>query len=418
MDLDKIELYTTVYRFSKFILNIPSIKGGFEVTEATLIGLTVTKQFESHYAPFLSVTLEIPQYVFREMQRGHDKLSATILWEYGFAKDLDKESNIGWKTYFSGELRILMDDTTPDIMSPYKEEYEKEDGGKKDGMGLNDSTVVSFLLFNKNYYEGGMKLVYGVLNGPSITDVMVYCLNKGNINRVLMSPASGSGKVPTECRFHAKPVQEELQYMADTYHLHKKGTMVFFDIDKCYIIEKAPTCTAWTTNEITKTYIVSMNNYNADNAMLHGCFTSYPEKYNLVNIPVGSIDIENESISNEHVTGNNLLVLDTSTGSVSKVSGGTTNVNGVTGIRTIDSGSKDTEVMLGRLQELKNVIHLRTEGTHLEFLNPNKEFIIAMDDSKYAKYNGSYRITTSHTTFRKDGKNFIPITTFTIVGGK
>lgn len=418
MDLEKIELYTTVYRFSKFLLNIPSIKGGFEVTEATLIGLTVTKRYESNHAPFVSVTLEIPQYVFRAMQKDADKLSATILWEYGFAKDLDKDSNIGWKTYFSGELRILMDDVTPDIMSPYKEEYENEDGGKKDGMGLNDRTIVSFLLFNKNYYEGGSKLVYGVLNGPSITDAMVYCLNKGNINKVLMSPASGSGKVPTECRFPAKTVQDELQYMADTYHMHKKGTLVFFDLDKCYIIEKAPSCTAWTTNEITKTYIVSMNNYNADNAMLHGCFTTYQEKFNLVNIPVGSIDIENESISNEHSKGNNLLVLDTATGDVAKVNGGINSVTGTTGIRTIDSGSKDIEVMQERLHELKNVIHLRTEGTHLEFLNPNKEFIISMDNTKYSKYNGSYRITTSHTTFRKDGKNFIPITAFTIAGGK
>ena len=418
MDINKIRLYTTVYRFSRFVINIPTIKDGYSIDSAMIGNITIMKPYDTHLFPFFQVTVQIPQYVYREMQKSPEKLSASILWEYALVAEMDRSKPPAFKTYFSGNLQILMDDETPDIMENYKSEYEQNDGGKKFGMGLNDAAVVSFLLFNSNAYNGSMKFVNDILNGATLTDAIVYTLNQGGIDKVLMSPATGNKAIPSECVLKPAIVSDELQYLVDTYHLHKTGTVIFFDIDKGYILEKRPKCSAYTTNENKVTYLVSLGNSNNTNNLQHGCCIDNSEKFNLCNIPVGSIEIDNASISNEHAVGNNVVMVDTTTGKVSTATGGINTINGVTGVISIDSGNVNPDEVAARMNEMKNIIHLRTEGTHLEFLNPNKEFIISMDNTKYARYNGSYRITTLEVTFRRDGNYFIPVCAFTIAGGK
>lgn len=418
MDITKIKLYNTVYRFTRFVLNIPTISGGYSVNDSFIGNITIMKPYDSHIFPLFHVSIQIPQFVYREMQKNSDKLTATILWEYAYKSQLDSDAKLAFKTYFSGNLHILMDDESPDIMRDYKTDYEYEDGGKKEGTGLNDAVLVSFLLFNKNAYDGSMKFVNTILSGATLTDAIVYTLNRGGINKVLMSPASGNKQIPKECVIKPAIVSDELQYLIDTYHLHKTGTVIFFDIDKGYIIEKSPKCSAFVTNENKVTYLVSMGNMNNTNNLYHGCYIDNIEKYNLCNIPAGCMEIENVSLSNEHSMGNNLLVVDTASGKVTNASGGVNTIGGTTGVLSIDSGNVNTTELAARMNEMKNVIHLRTEGTHIEFLNPNKEFIISMDNTKYAKYNGSYRITNLEVSFRRDGNLFIPVCAFTIMGGK
>lgn len=414
MDLEDIKISTCKYKISMMTLACDGLDDPFPIQNSMISTMILERKFDTHKFPYFELSVTVPNYIYRILQKQVNTkkgIKANICIQIGlFSSDYtNTNARISFSNFLKGTFRVDMDDSSPDISENDTIKLEKETGIAK-GMTNNDGASFKMALYNEKYFVGSKMINNEVMNNPTLVDALVYTLNKSGINNVLLSPVTNN-VLPTQFILLPLICMEQLDHLTTEYSMHANGSMVFFDLDKCYIIDKSPKCTAFTKNEYKKTFIVSYAQSRKESKSLSGSYANDQEKYYVCNIAADKITIRDESITNEQLRGNNLVYIDAERGTVSNIDSGNTSLaNGPTGIVFSKKGSTSTSEIKNSIKSASCIIDILLDGCNLDFLSPNKEFVLTFDDSKMKKYNGSYRIATQITTFRKDGDLFTPAT--------
>ena len=77
-----------------------------------------------------------------------------------------------------------------------------------------------------------------------MTSIVAFICKKVGISNILMSPLSNR-KSYTEFKITPINAIDQLKNLIVNYKLHDKGTVMFFDLDRTYILSKEIKCTAW-----------------------------------------------------------------------------------------------------------------------------------------------------------------------------
>lgn len=212
----------------------------------------------------------------------------------------------------------------------------------------------------------------------------------------------------------------------NTYGLHSAGTILFFDYDKVYVIDKKLGATAWVNNEVTSVYLTSFPSTSDQSIMKSGFFENRVEKYWVINIVGNSISIENDAMYADQLVGGNILAIDSNTGEISQLKSNITiskssPSNGGTVNRVViqDTGSNNTlQSAKTEIEQSQNTLNVVVENINIKALAPNKDFIFTTDNTKYQSYTGHYRIRNMSAIFTKESELYSCMCTATFVGGK
>lgn len=390
MKLSKVKLTLTKYRMKNFQINVGSGKKRkkYSIDGGLILGMGMVYDFDTMFTPFWHITLQVPNKILRKMYENKEKLTATLLLQKGKFKTglkIDENAKTTFKTALKGTFHIVVPDATAFGM----EEDELLKLEKGDDAYEKQSTI-TIALYTKDFYKA--RRVYNfVLTGATVSEAVAFLCTQAKISKVLMAPLTNTKK-HEQLPLLPNPLKDELQRLQKDEKIHKNGTLVFFDLDRLYIIDKKPQCTAYKTGEYKTTYVVGGASTKGA-SQTGGCYAYTAKKCNVINAT--SISKNNEQQKVKAKLGDNPVA---SSGlKVTKANKKTKKTTSV-----INSSVNQREIK--RItKESKRVLRMSFRDIDFSMMTPNKLFIVTLDSTKYKKMNGKYRLAACHHTFSKEG---------------
>lgn len=433
MNVEDIELKFVKYRITKFQLIIPGYDDPYMVDEAHIGNWTIEKDYENYLFPYLEFRCIVPDKVYSDIMENSENVYVDLKIEYGLFEDMYEmnpnsiESSL-YGTVFDTRFYAFIDNQSPKLTDSSAGEVAKanldteKDKYSQYSYDNNKSLVMG--LYRADHIFHCNTIVNTVLSKATVTDAISYYFKKIGIGDVLMSPTDNSVTFD-QLILAPLPASKGILRTVNTYGLHKAGTIVFFDYDKVYIIDKKLGATAWVNNEIKTVYLTSFPTRADQATMKSGFYTNEKEKYSVINIVGNSISITNEAMFDDQLVGGNVLSIDSNTGEITKLNSeisvsdlSTSKTGAVNRIIIQNEGTNNTERTKTAIEQSQKTMAITVQDTNITAFAPNKDYIFTTDNSNYKDYAGHYRITSAAFTFTKESTMYTCMCNATFVGGQ
>jgi len=407
MDLQGVKFYNYKYSIDKVTLSGGNLNEPYEVNTKLITGFRIEKDYEDNILPYFEITVTISNAISRILLKNISNIKANIIMKCAkfdsTIMDMNSNDTPRYTGFINGVFKVFLDETTPTLSENTIKGYEEQQGlSNINDMDNQNMTMLRLVLYREDYYKGIRKVVNAVLRNTNIPTAVAYILNESNMGNILFTQPDNK-TVPDELILLPITTLEQLEYLAGQFAMHKNGTLLFFDLDRGYIIDKQAACTAYETNEYTKTYLMSFNSSDASTNFVKTGNTKFDkEKSNICLISKDSIVSNTKSEFLSETVGSSFIYVDTETGKQTNIGSG--NISGL--VYTKQNSTNTYTALERKIKEAKKIVNVYIENADITFFTPNKEFIISTDE--YASnINGSYRITKCITSFVKDGDTFV-----------
>lgn len=401
MSLSKSKISIVRYAVTKCEVISPNLKDNYPVPLDSIGDIIIENDYENYLFPYFHLNLTLPSGVIRAIKKTPLDIHISIA--------IDKQ-------YFSvknGETDPTIDSTTKYISKTYIAYIEKQDRSLLDstneiieeGLDYGIKTVdpetndiSSFTLYDEDLVNALGVTVNDIISNGCLIDILTYVLNTAGISNVLISPPNN---YKSYRQFILPPLDasDHIDIICNDYGIHSKGSLIFFGLDRNYIIDKIPKCTAYTVNEYQTTYLYYGGRGYENLAFAGGCIKNDTENANYILIQPTSFRFTDKSIAAENAIASDVTILD-------PLNGGSGS-----GTYTMRIGGDDTRsAIVQNIASYKKTISIGLKNVDLDMLTPNKHFVVTIDDIKYQQYNGSYMLVKCVSTLAKDGPYYTPIT--------
>lgn len=292
--------------------------------------------------------------------------------------------------------RLAQNEENPDQQDPNKENY------------YESQNVFEIYLLNKELLEASRFSFNKVYTETNLQNAIGQMLTESGHKAVLMSKIEND-EVYKELVLPPNPVYKQLIYLDQYYGLYKNGAMIYYDIDRLYVLNLTGRITAARQGQWNETTFVVTNNQNSipGNGMIHkgGDATYFPS---ILNSDINTTNFtRNESESEGKLT--KIVVTDTTDIDVNQdvESNGSNNAINYEYIK--DSNKYTQEVVRARRAENENMLYISAENLDISAFTPNKVYRVVYDDeTNQQKYgNRLYRICYGYHYLAMEGEEYM-----------
>ena len=426
-------LKVTKYKIDTMTLEIEDY-GEFEVEPIYIGSMILEKDYENYNFPFFEITLSVPNKVYRAMRKKNITITAYIRMKYVDVKMDDPVSeqqsggkNLPENTFMAKTFYVYGIEGSPTFTEEADEALEKFIGlDDKEGTDLNNATTIDLLLYDVDIMNRIKGMVNEVITDCTLTDAVTRVLNYGGFKNVLMSPAT-NGRSYHEFTLLPMRHEEQLERICNDYGIYSEGARIFYDFECTYILRRCLKCTAWRPGEYKRTYVIynpqTIISGGEDAAMrTEGTYEDGEEECNYCTM--ADVTLSSPNQYKDQVYGTSYLSIDTKTGNIQNVTSDsvTANDSGSTVSRVVMTNRGNTGTTSEMVESINNentMWEVLIDNMKIDYLDPNKEFVLFFNDKKLSKYNGQYAIKKFMTTFHKsDGEWFTTSTLATFAGKK
>lgn len=288
MNLDDIKLSSVKYQMKSFTVDAAGTT--FDVPPSQIACIKIEKNYDMMNYPFFYVGVNLPGWLYMEVVKNSKNLHVTMdLHAMLYRTDFnEKMANPTTESQVKGKFIALIAVDTPVMDETMKLQVEKDIGAYKKSYTFNEYYFTEFILYNEAAYKAKSTVVNAVLSSANMTSIVAFICKKAGISNILMSPLSNR-KNYTEFKITPINAVDQLKNLIVNYKLHDKGTVLFFDLDRAYILSKEIKCTAWRKQEYKTVHVMSLNQYSNSLSSGSGYYRNSKEKYHLIEIPPNSM---------------------------------------------------------------------------------------------------------------------------------
>jgi hypothetical protein len=431
LDIKDIKIQFVKYKITKFNLIIPGRSEPYEVDPSFVGNFTIEKDYENYVFPYLEFRVVIPDKIYSEVLDNSEDVYVDLKIEYGHFEDVTEmkpeEALYMMGTILEDRFYAFIDNNSPKLTDALAGETNKDalSEGEDDlsQYSFDNNKALVMALYRADHIFNTNKIINKILAEATCADAVCYYMMQIEASKVLMSPSDNAEQFD-QLALPPLPANQGLMYTVNTYALHKAGTIVFFDYDMIYILNKKLGCTAWQNNEYKTTYLISYPNAAGNDVMKSGFYSNSKEKYSLINVIGNSISVVNESMFDDQIIGGNVVAIDSNTGEVTELKSSLkvseksqSKKDAINRVVVMNTGSDGTEREKATLVQAQKVMNLVMENINIRALAPNKDFVFSTDNDKYSDLCGHYRITNMTATFTKESEMYGVQCTGRFVGG-
>lgn len=313
------------------------------------------------------------------------------------------------RVWFNEKFVIYMDDQHFDIMlnqeSEMKKEFQRTGDDKSDIPQHKEYNLDLFL-----YKEADIDTAYSVTNKVIKTadknTLVTYLLNQSKAKKVLMSPLVHNVNVH-EIILPPITMVNSLKYLVSQYGLHSHGTLIFFDLDYLFILNKKMGCTAWQKGELTKTVFVIREDTD-EHSFMGGTRLNAVDKIAYINVSPENITYHSYSSLDSLIYGDRVNSIDAygATTTVLTSKGKSRKIHD----RYLHNKYRNKVVNAGIQQELNDrglVASINIVDGNINWFRPNKEFRFVFKKTALEKIlGGRYKLLSLYMKFTNYGEYF------------
>jgi hypothetical protein len=395
------------YKVESLDIIFPSEGKHYPIEKGFIKSIMVERDYENDFFPVIRLDLSLDTAFYHKIIA--NKLDVKFRMRVQkYIYDTNNTLKVK-KDVFNTIFSSFIDEGTPFLD---KKEYEEANKvALLDKNGQNNTTIggndITFYLFKESDLINSKKIINTVITSANMTQTLTYLLSKSGLTGVLMVPLDNKNKY-SEIIIPPLTVLGNLIYLDNQYGYYKNGTLIFFDIDCIYIIDRSGKCKAFRKGEYKKTVITVRNTINP-HSLSPGSYDDSEKKTIYVNVDPRNVAVSNVAVIKDQTDGNNRLI-------INPAAGFTVNIKA----KTVQRGAGTYKVLYNKYnnsfvnssEQIKvesdnRVVNVTMSDIDIDAFTPNKEFTFVFEDSVINKQmGGNYRLVSSNFIFVKNGDYF------------
>lgn len=418
------------YKIPIFELIIPGYDEPYRLAESWIGNFTIEKDYENYVYPYMEFRVMVPDNVYADILENSENVYVHIRLEYGYFDSMyESESDAIGGTFaaiFDDRFYAFIDNNSPKLSDGTvagQEKLREDKEGDTTQYSYENQRPLVLAVYVPDHVFNCNQIVNAVLSKATTADAVAFFAKKLGLKKILMSP-SDNPKIHEQLIIPPKPGAQGLLGVVNDYALHKHGTIVFFDYDRIYVIDKKLGSTAWVNNEYKRVYLGSFPGIGEASIMRSGYYANDQEKYIYINLIGNNVSIENNSLFDDQIIGGNIIAIDANTGEITKymsklkvADASMSKQDKFDRVIVQNVGTATPSRAKSDLEQGQKTLTVLMQDVNLQALSPNREFIFTTDNTKYADALGTYRITQANAVFTKESTLFTGFFTATFVGG-
>lgn len=408
--VDKYQKYKYIVKNLKILL--PDGKGEIELHPSKLIQIDLEENYEEYFFPLFKITMSLDTDTYYKLLSNKNKAQFYLRINKAFTDENDSPDLSIEKEFINDTYDIIFDENTGDMQLALKNEDNKDDYTKtrkstQDSLSAVSDNMCVFYLF-KSYVAGTKENVNKVFSNINVTDAIAYLMTVAKIDNVLMAQPDNN-TVYKEFLLPPQSVLKSLSFIDSYYGIYKEGSIIYFGLDYTYIIPYNGKCVAYYQNENTDTSIIIPKSYASDYGNRIGSFSklSEPTK-NYIIADYRTININNQSISNNYINANSVYSIDSYDGDddeeVESKAESKTDENFTRYITNNTENQYLASTYTAQTNAASDVITIRVMDFDINAIAPNKSIKLIFEDTAYtSEYNGEYILSGMNSSFRSSG---------------
>lgn len=397
MELKNYKLSSVQYIVTKCEISAPKLKEKYIVPNDSISEIIIDNDFEKYYYPYFQVNIKVPVMVERALKQTPLEVYMDITIEMQYYSDPTGQqlSPDSISKFISGKYIAYMDNQTRSIMDGHVQDVEDSTGENAKSLNINALSSMRFTLYNDKIIKALSTNINAVISSSNLVNILAFVLTCAGMSNVLLSPPNNN-KTYKQFILPPQDAQDHIERICHHYGLHSAGTLIFHGLDRTYMIDRQPKCTAFSTNEYQTTYLYYPG--GTGNVNNTGCGKSSIEKSNLLLIQPATFKFMDMTVEAEELLSSDITA-------ITPWSGGGGNGD----IAMSIGGDNTTSAVKRQTKAFAKVIEMSFNSIDLTMLTPNKKFTVIMDDIRYKAYTGDYMLTRCTTTLLRTGGAFSPV---------
>jgi len=303
--------------------------------------------------------------------------------------------------YLTGTF-VTIDDTQDvdrerDISLNDKTRKSKSDSD----LGKND-TPLELYLYREETDTGVKKQINQIFQEVTMSSIIGYLFGESGIKNALVSPLENNTTYK-EILLPPLTINKLLAHLDAAYGFYKSGSVIFFGIDRTYILNFKGGCTAYESGERQETCIYIPKELSEEH-IAGGTIEKDSSKYYL-NWLYDKVNFQNSSVSADVINGSDALVINPNTCNKNTSTSNTVH-NGKANTAIIDDQADNpwlASTFTAQTSSNSTIIYGTMSDIDVSALTPNKKFTLIFEDQKLTnKYKGTYFLSSCNIKFVND----------------
>lgn len=403
MITDDMRKYRNSIKYKVESMDILFANGDIEHIDSGMVNhLYIEKDYDNLYFPIFNISAVMTDMLYARINKENE----TVQFRLKIIKNVYDQQNkfLKYELYCNKTFRCFMD--KKNIIKD-NEQYNDKRKTEKSDSANNRANPRDFYIFSDEVINCKKILNLSVADSD-LTDLIIHIFNECKVEKLLMTKLDNRNRIKNLLLPNGNLI-ETIKFLDENKGLYKKGTLLFFDLDCAYLIDKNTYCTSWRKNEIRVTHIHVSNQKNSDSQM-SGQFSNKDRKQTHIFAHTERVEVTNKNLLNDQLNGNAVTIIDAKSNKVTSINSkltqiGTPNTNMV----NIKSSNEYTISNIEtRMIENECVSNMAFLGIDMDVFSPNKEILITYEDVELnKKYGGNYRVTKVTSTLKKDADELV-----------
>lgn len=389
----------TQYRYTVY-MNILYSDGSVEnIDSNNITGISVEDYYENSRLPIFRLSL-IMEYntIFKIIKDKNDILFQIRLQKYHCRVGTKHKSLVS--DVFNKTFGIYIDETPEDLQRKIK----RMSGNKSDTKKLDKMTnSMDIYLFDCDIVNGLLKSSNMIINNIDINTLVSYLLYQANCKKILMSPVDNRNIYDTII-LPPQSIYENIKYLDAYYGFYKTGMLLYFGLDRSYMLRYGPYSDAVADNEYHDTTIL-ISEKGSDDTSQNGSIIREGESTNYIAASNATVQFINNIVALDVITGTDATIIDASNNKLDTFkSNYETRGDGKYSYiynDTMNDYRVDTYSQQVKGQECQ--LNFAVSDYDIAAVTPNKNINIVFEDlTLNDKYNGVYKTASAVHKFVHD----------------
>lgn len=264
-------------------------------------------------------------------------------------------------------------------------------------------------LFNPKLMTASTKTFNKVFTEGSLQNFVGELLTETKHEKVLMSPFEND-EIYQEILVPSNPSYKGLIYLDQYYGFYKFGAMIYYDLDKLYIINPNGKCTAKEEDEWPETtFLVSVRNMSMPG---NGMVRKPDEKIFYINIPEDNLQPHQPSVSKntEYGSAAKIVITDDIVIETGEADQSYMNQrNEFLQYNRKDDNKYTLNIVKARMEENECIIYINGDNFDINAFTLNKRYKLVFEETskqeRYGKYR--YRIAYAYHFIRAESTSYL-----------
>ena len=399
------------FRVEEIFLLIPE-QDPIQLPNERLVSLSIQNDFENNIFPLFRIELVLEPSRYYLILENKETIKFKIRIQKYF-REIGSSQKSLQQDYINDTFDLILNDSDFDTQKGFKEEKASNDYTELVHSDVNELFEVDnrmeFFLFKSSTIKASRKIVNKVLHNATLTDGVNYICSQSNLKNMLMAPLDNKEPIE-ELVIPPLPALQALIFLDCYYGFYKVGSMMYFDMQRNYIIPYDAKCRAWEKNEKKETSIVIPKQSSTFSSDL--CTVEKAGNNVKINYIVGDnmkITIKNDSVTYDILAGNDIQSINTYSGTVTTGTSNAISKDGNTErvIQNMTENPWFNEVYTQQTSSRSIIIEVPLGDYDASLLRPNLVYhFIFEDNSLTKKYKGYYKLVQANHAFIRDGSDF------------